>query len=303
MDWSVVRDFLAVVETGSLSAAARKLRVSQPTLSRRIADLEEKLGATLFLRTPKGLLMTETGEGILADAREMEASAMAIARRADAGRDALEGTVRVSCTEGLGTKWLPSHLKAFHDKYPRLRVEILIDNRAVNLVRREADIALRLFRPEQPDLIARKLGGLSLGMYGSQSYLAEHGTPEKIGDLKSHIHVGFDESLTGRPDIQTLEKMFKADRIVHRSNSFIGQYEAARAGIGLAMVDCFLADSDPGLQRVLPEKLYHMMEVWLVTHAEVSRSARIRVLFDHIAEAFLADRASVEGVVDRVAAA
>jgi DNA-binding transcriptional LysR family regulator len=295
MDWSVVRDFLAVVETGSLSAAARKLRVSQPTLSRRISDLEEKLGATLFLRTPKGLLMTETGEGILADALEMETRALAIERRADAGRDALEGTVRISCTEGLGTKWLPRHLKTFHDSYPRLQVEVLVDNRAVNLVRREADIALRLFRPEQPDLVARKLGGLDMGLYGSKRYLKERGVPAKVSDLKSHLHVGFDESLTRRSDIQYLESMFNPDAIVHRSTSFVGQFEAARAGIGLAMVDCFLGDADPDLVRILPTKLYHTMEVWLVTHSEVSRSARIRVLFDHLAEAFQSDRASIEG--------
>ena len=243
----MVGDFLAVVETGSLSGAARKLKVSQPTLSRWIADLEEKLGGTLFLRTPKGLLMTETGESILADAREMETSAMAIERRADAGRDAIEGLVRVSCTEGLRTKWLPPHLRSFHDQYPSLQVEILVDNRALNLVRREADIALRLFRPEQPDLIAKKLGGLAMGMYASRDYLGEYGVPTKVSDLKTHFHVGFDESLMGRSDIQVLENMFQADRIILRSNSFVGQYEAARAGIGVDMIDCFLGDADSNL--------------------------------------------------------
>lgn len=296
MDWSVVRDFLAVAEVGSLSGAARQLKVSQPTLSRRIAELEESLGATLFLRTPKGLLLTETGEGILANAREMELSAMAIERRADAGRDALDGVVRVSCTEGLGTQWLPRHLAAFHSAYPRLQVEVLVDNRAVNLVRREADIALRLFRPEQPDLVARKVGYLSMGMYGSESYLEAHGTPTRVSDLKQHAHIGFDESLAGRSDVQSLERMFKPENIVHRSNSFVGQLEAAKFGVGLAMLDCFLAEPAPNLKRVLPEKLHHDMDVWLVTHAEVGRSARIRVLFDHIAEAFRADMPLFKGV-------
>lgn len=296
MDWSVVRDFLAVAEVGSLSGAARRLRVSQPTLSRRIADLEETLGATLFLRTPKGLLLTETGEGILANAREMESSALAIERRADAGRDALDGVVRVSCTEGLGTQWLPKHLAVFHKKYPRLQVEVLVDNRAVNLVRREADIALRLFRPEQPDLIARKVGYLGMGMYGSDEYLTQQGAPERVADLKKHFHIGFDESLAGRSDVQALERMFTPENIVHRSNSFVGQLEAAKAGVGLAMLDCFLADPIPSLRRVLPEKLHHEMDVWLVTHAEVGRSARIRVLFDHIAEAFRADTPLFQGL-------
>lgn len=296
MDWSVIRDFLAVAQVGSLSGAARKLRVSQPTLSRRIADLEDNLGATLFLRTPKGLLLTETGEGILANAREMETSAIAIERRADAGRDALDGVVRVSCTEGLGTKWLPKHLSAFHKKYPRLQVEVLVDNRAVNLVRREADIALRLFRPEQPDLIARKVGSLAMGMYASAEYLNAHDMPQRVSDLKRHFHIGFDESLAGRSDVQTLERMFTPENIVHRSNSFIGQLEAAEAGIGMAMLDCFLAEPSQALHRVLPDKLHHNMDVWLVTHAEVSRSARIRVLFDHLAEAFTSDTRLFQGM-------
>jgi DNA-binding transcriptional LysR family regulator len=295
LDWSGVRDFLAVAETGSLSAAARKLKVSQPTLSRRIADLEATLGATLFLRTPKGLLLTETGEGILSDAKAMESTALAIERRADAGREALDGVVRVSCTEGLGTSWLPKRLASFHAEFPRLHVEILVDNRALNLVRREADIALRMFRPEQPDLIAKKIGALNLGMYGSKTYLADHGTPQRVSDLKSHFHVGFDEGMAGREDIQRLESMFQREKIIHRSNSFVGQLRAAASGIGLAMVDCFLADADPELERVLPSKLSYAMDVWLVTHAEIGRSARIRALFDHIADAFMRDQPMFHG--------
>lgn len=295
MDWSAVRDFLAVAETGSLSAAARRLKVSQPTLSRRVADLEESLGATLFLRTPKGLLLTETGEGILKDAKDMETVALAIERQADAGRDALEGTVRVSATEGLGVNWLPRQLAAFHERYPRLLIEIHVDNRAVNLVRREADIALRLFRPEQPDLIAKKIGVLAMGLYGSKAYLEKHGSPTKIANLKNHLHVGFDESMTQRSDVQQLEQRFRPENIIHRSNSFIGHIQAASAGIGLAITDCYFGDAHPDLVRVLPRQLSHEMEVWLVTHAEISRAARIRVLFDHIANAFHEDREMFAG--------
>lgn len=302
MDWSVIKDFLAVAETGSLSGAARHLRVSQPTLSRRIADLEEALGATLFLRTPKGLLLTETGEGILSDARAMEETALAIERRADAGREALDGAVRVSCTEGLGTQWLPTKLAHFHKSYPRLQIEILVDNRALNLVRREADIALRMFRPEQPDLVAKKIGSLTLGMYATAEYLAEHGTPRRISDLRSHFHVGFDEGMAGRDDIQQLERMFAKERIIHRSNSFVGQVRAAASGVGLAMVDCFLADAEPNLVRVMPDKLSHDMDVWLVTHAEIGRSARIRAVFDFVSESFAADSAMFAGVKSHQAA-
>lgn len=303
MDWSAIRDFLAVAETGSLSAAARRLHVSQPTLSRRIAELEESLNATLFLRTSKGLLLTETGEGVLRDAREMESFALAIERQADAGREGLEGTLRLSATEGLGARWLPKCLAGFHERYPRLQVEILIDNRAVNLVRREADVALRMFRPEQPDLIAKKIGDLTMGMYGSKDYLDTHGRPQRLSDLRKHRHVGFDESLSHRSDVQRLERSFRPENIVHRSNSFIGHFEAARAGIGLAVTDCVFADSDPSLERVLSDILSHTMEVWLVTHAEIGRSARIRALFDHIADSFQNDRELFAGTVESVRAA
>ena len=303
MDWSTIRDFLAVAETGSLSGAARRLHVSQPTLSRRIADLEDSLDAILFLRTPRGLLLTETGEGILKDAREMENFALAVERQADAGRDALEGTLRVSATECLGVKWLPNRLVSFHARYPRLQVEILIDNRMVNLVRREADIALRLFRPEQPELIARKIGVVSLGMYGATDYLSEYGRPQNRSDLKKHKLIGFDESMTHRSSVQSLERRFEPENIIHRSTSFVGLLEAATAGIGLAMIDCFLGDPADDLERVLPEKLFHDMEVWLVTHAEIGRSARIRALFDHIAESFQHDEALFRGLTKPAKAA
>jgi len=196
----------------------------------------------------------------------------------------------------LGVRWLPKQLAAFHQRYPRLQVETLVDNRAVNLVRREADIALRLFRPEQSDLIAKKIGLLTMGMYGSKDYLAKHGYPKKVSDLKKHRHVGFDESLTQRADVQRLEQHFLPENIVHRSNSFTGHLEAASAGIGLAITDCCFADAYPNLERVLLRQMTHKMEVWLVTHAEIGRSARIRVLFDHIAESFHADRELFAGM-------
>ena len=158
MDWSILRDFIAVAETGGLSQAARRLRVSQPTLSRRIAALEEQLKAQLFQRTPRGLSLTDAGEHVLVGARRVEEEALAIERQADAAQQTLTGTVRLTVTESLGALWLPQKLAAFHAQYPGVCVEVLVDNRAANLVRREADIAIRLFRPDQPDLIARHVG-------------------------------------------------------------------------------------------------------------------------------------------------
>jgi len=295
MDWSILRDFIAVAETGSLSQAARRLRLSQPTLSRRIASLEEQLKARLFLRTPRGLLLTEAGEAVLAGARRVEQEALAIERHADAAQQTLTGTVRLSLTEGMGSTWLPAKLAAFHAAYPGVCIEVLVDNRAVNLVRREADIAVRLFRPEQPDLVAKRVGELVMGLYGSHDYFTRHGMPKTVEDLKAHSHVGFDEAMARNPAVQRLEGCFTPEKIIHRSNSFIGQLNATLAGIGLGVHDCMLADLDPRLKRILHKHFDHHMEIWLVTHADVRRSARIRAAYDFLANAFAEDRARLIG--------
>ena len=296
MDWSILRDFIAVAETGGLSQAARRLRVSQPTLSRRISQLEAQLKAQLFQRTPRGLLLTDAGESVLAGARRVEEEALAIERQADAAQQTLTGTVRISVTEGLGALWLPKRLAAFHAKYPGVCLEVLVDNRAANLMRREADIAIRMFRPDQPDLIARQVGEIVMGLYGSRDYLAQHGTPTTVLHLKNHYLVGFDESMSQRNKaVERLERCFTPEKIVHRSSSFIGQLSATQAGIGLGVHDCFLADANPNLQRIMPDQFDHRMEIWLVTHADMRRSARIRAVYDFLVAELVAEQAKLTG--------
>lgn len=297
LDWSTLRDFIAVAETGSLSQAARRLRLSQPTLSRRIAALEEQLKMQLFQRTPRGLLLTDAGEDVLAGARRVEEEALAIERQAEAAHQTLTGTVRISVTEGLGALWLPARLATFHASHPGVCVEVLVDNRTVNLIRREADIAVRLFRPEQPDLIAKRAGELVMGLYGARSYFERHGKPVTIADLKQHYHVGFDESMGRHQEVQRLERCFAPERIIHRSSSFIGQLNATLAGIGIGAHDCVFADAQATLERVLPDDFNHVIEIWLVTHADMRRSARIRAVFDFLTEAIGHDRVRLSGRV------
>ena len=302
LDWSVLRDFIAVAESGGLSQAARRLRISQPTLSRRIAALEAQLKAQLFQRTPRGLLLTDAGETVLAGARRVEEEAFAIERQADAAQQSLSGTVRISVSEGLGTHWLPRQLAVFHTKYPGVCVEVLVDNRAANLVRREADIAIRLFRPDQPDLIAKRVGDVVIGLYGSRAYLERQGLPTAVEHLKSHFLVGFDENTGSRNEaVQRLEKCFLPEKIVHRSSSFNGQLGATVAGIGLGPLDCHIAEAEPRLQRVLADLISHHMEIWLVTHADMRRSGRIRALYDFLAAALAADYALLSGKAAKAA--
>ncbi|MDX2142136.1 MAG: LysR family transcriptional regulator [Rhodospirillaceae bacterium] len=296
LDWGALRDFIAVADTGSLSKAAKRLRLSQPTLSRRIAELEVQLNTRLFVRTPRGLLLTDDGENVLEGARRVEQEALGIERRADAAQQRLTGTARVSLSEILGTHWLPRKLAAFHAAHPELCIELVVENRAVDLVRREADIALRLFRPSQPDLVAKKVGGVVMGLYGAKSYFKRHGRPESVHALKDHKLVSFEESMMIRNQaVQRMESCFKREHIVHRSNSFNGQLNATLAGIGLGVHDCFLANAEPTLERILPQHFKHEMELWLVTHADVRRSARIRAVYDFIAAAVAEDRAILMG--------
>jgi len=295
MDWRALQDVVTVAETGSLSAAARRLNVSQPTVGRRIEQLEEQLGALLFNRTARGLVLTKVGEGILNHAKQMEEGALAIERIATGANQELQGNVRVSLIEDLGIQWIPQKLNEFHKEFPQLAIEVNIDNRNVDLLRREADIAIRLARPEQADLICRKVGMLHFGLYASQSYLDEHGIPEHRRDLKDHFHVGFDEEMGHTPQIKKLEALFDHGNIRHRSNSHMEMVEATRAGLGCTALCCFIGDTHTDLQRVLINEINYAREIWLVTHAEINSSARIRAVFDFLGNALEEDEDRLKG--------
>ncbi|MCH9048997.1 MAG: LysR family transcriptional regulator [Proteobacteria bacterium] len=289
MDWRALQDVVTVAETGSLSAAARRLNISQPTVGRRIEQLEQALGAVLFNRTAQGLSLTKVGESILNHAKQMEEEALAIERAATGANQQLQGNVRVSLIEDLGVQWLPQKLSKFHVQFPHLSIEVNIDNRNVDLLRREADIAVRLARPEQPDLICRKVGMLFFGLYASQSYLDEHGVPKQRADLKNHYHVGFDEQMGRSSMIKKLEALFNQDNIRHRSNSHLEIVEATRAGLGCGVLCCLTGDPHSDLHRVLIKEINYGREIWLVTHAEINSSARIRTVFDFLVKALEED--------------
>jgi DNA-binding transcriptional LysR family regulator len=296
IEWTALRDFLAVAESGSLSAAARRLGVSQPTLTRRMAALEDRLGTELFLRTPRGLELTETGESILEPARHMEQQARNI-EVAVTGRDrALAGPVRITATEGLAIDWLTPELATFQRNHPDIEIQFLIRNTNVNLLEREADIAVRLGRPHQVDLVARKVGDLAYGLYASTRYLEERGRPNDDDDLHDHTAVVFDELLRHAQLGSWLEKSLGEARIVYRANSIQAQIAAIRAGYGIGAQAAFIAARRPELERVLPERSLQM-EIWLVTHPGLRRSARMRAVYDFLLERFDEARCALAGVV------
>ncbi len=297
MDWNALQDFLTVAETGSLSAAARRLSVSQPTVGRRIEQLEKSLNTVLFLRTPRGLQLTQSGENILENARQMQASVDTIERRVSGENQQLEGLVRISLTEALGAIWLPARLAEFHENNPNLQLELHVDDAAVNLIRREADIAVRLAKPDQQDLVARRVGSLHIGLYASPDYLQRRGTPMRMEELHQHLHVGYDQAMHTIPAIQRLEGLFLARHIRHRSSSRIGLHEAAANGLGIAAISCVTADADPRLTRVLEDVMDYSREIWLITHVDLLRSARVRAVFDFLVSALQKDERALRGVV------
>ncbi len=294
LDWSWLRDFGVVAELGSLSEAARALGVSQPTLTRRMAALEEQLGAEVLRRGPRGIELTETGEAILAPIRRMrdEASAVGVAAT---GRDAaLEGTVRVSATEGFANYWCTPVLMDLQRAHPAIRIEIDVRNRNANLLRREADIAIRLLRPRQQELVARQVGDVAIGLYASTAYVERRGRPDSIDALADHACVGFDESIVDTDAGRWIERHAGPGRAVFRSTSLNTQLEAIRCGWGIGIAAVFIAEKVGGLERVLPE-VGHSLGVWLVTHPGLRRSARIRAVYDFLAERFERDREAIAG--------
>jgi DNA-binding transcriptional LysR family regulator len=297
LDWTALRDFLAVADTGSLSRAARRLGVSQPTLTRRMSALEERLRAELLRRTPRGVELTEAGEAILPAARQMEQEAHA-ALLAISGRDAaLAGTVRVTATEGLGIHWLTPTLVEFQLAHPAIEIQLLLQNQVLNLLQREADIAVRLSRPQQSDLVGRKVGEMAFGLYASQAYLERSGRPDTVEDLARHRSVAFDETarwLTGPG--ASLERALSAAPVAFRATSGQAQLAAIRAGCGIGVAARFLADRNAELVPLLPETRI-ALEIWLITHPALRRSARMRAVFDFLAQRFEAARELFSGTV------
>jgi DNA-binding transcriptional LysR family regulator len=275
--WDGLRLFLTVVERRSLSAGARALGISQPTATRRIAELEQALGARLLLRQSRGVVPTPAGEEVLAEARRMAEGANAALRRASGdGATPVARTIRIAATEGLGCIWLPRHLASLRAQLPGLRVEILVDNAAADLGARQADIAVRLFRPRQPDLVARKVATLGFGFFASPAYLAERGTPRRLEDLRAHDHVGYMETGTlAPPYIRWLRRQIPPERFVAAASSLLAVAELARRGHGLVLGTTGLLFDDRQLVRVLPRLEVPSLDVWLTTHTDVRKDPMV----------------------------
>jgi len=283
MDWNGLKVFLTIAQSGSLTAAARKLKISQPTLSRKLVLLEESLDSQLFQRLPRGLVLTEAGESIMTTARQMEQQALDVEKKLTGQNLRLEGNVRLTATEYIGNFWIPEELRGFRDLYPGISVNLQVNMQIINLIRREADIAVRLGRPDQPDLIAKKLGAFHSYLTAGKGYLKKYGRPENLEDLKDHYAIGFSPDMPQNIYVQKFFAHFHKENILFTSNSLNTIYEAINQGLGIGLMPDIAAEKYPDTEFLLKGDHQLELDVWLVTHADIQHNARIRALFDYLA--------------------
>lgn len=282
--WEHFRTFLAVIEEGSLSAAARQLGLTQPTAGRHIAAVEAALGTVLFTRAASGLIPTEAARDLRPHAEAMQAAAAAFIRAASGEADEPGGTVRITASQVIGAEVLPPLLAAFHRRYPRIAIELGLTNRTENLTRREADIAVRMVQPVQEALVVKKLGRIGIGLYATSGYLAARGMPRSVEALEGHSVIGFDrDDLSVRAlSIGTIP--IGRELFAFRSDSDAAQIGALISGFGIGGCQHGVAAKYPELVPVLPDAIEFGIDMWLAMHEDLRASRRVRLLFDHLAE-------------------
>jgi DNA-binding transcriptional LysR family regulator len=279
MNWDDAQTFLAVARNGTFARAGRVLGVNATTIGRRLATLESTLESKLFVRTTTGLSLSSTGRTLLPHTERMEAELLA-AERALHGADAkTEGRVRLTASDGVTNYLIVPALVGLRLKYPRLTLELRSDARNLDLSRREADIALRLSRPKEPSLVARRMGTLTFSLFGSARYLAKKGTPRKIQDLRSHDFVTFDADVDV-PQSHWLKRHVPERSIAISVNTTSAQTLACTAGVGLALLPSFTATHYPELVQLLPRLDYPAREIWCVTHEDMRNNARVNCAVD-----------------------
>lgn len=283
-DWNQVRAFLATAEEGSFSGAARVLKTTQPTIGRQISALEDSLGITLVERSVRGLKLTQPGRDLLDHVRTMGEAATLISMSADGHSQEVKGTVTVTATDLLSTAILPAILRPIRQKAPGIHVRVICSNDLQNLMQREADIAIRHVRPEQPELIARFVGNFGASLYGASDYLDRVGRPQSLGEIAEHAFVGNADPERLMTPLQNMGIPVREDNFVMSSESGVVAWELTKSGFGISMQPEVLGDSEPKTEKVYPDLPSPQFPVWLVTHRELQTSRKIRVVFDQIVQ-------------------
>lgn len=286
IDWDDQRAFLAVLEEGSLSAAARRMGVTQPTMRVRIEALEQALGVTLFTRSVRGLVPTEQARALGESARAMARASEVFVRTASGTPGAVAGVVRISVSDFVGVEVLPAMLARLRSDHPGLLIEIAMSNTMANLIEQEVDIAVRMHPPRQEALVARKVPAIKLGLFAHADYLAARGEPRTIDDLTEHDLIGPDRSPLDLAGLAHLMPGLDRARFAIRTDSHPAQLAAARAGLGIAIAHQAIGLRDPDLRPVLADFAIPALDTWIVTHENLRNVPRVRAVFDHLVEAF-----------------
>ncbi|KVA25135.1 LysR family transcriptional regulator [Burkholderia cepacia] len=292
LNWERYRTFLAVLTEGSLSGAARALGITQPTAGRHVAALEAAFGQTLFTRSPSGLLPTEAALALRGHAEALHSAAAAFERAAASHGAGVRGIVRISASDVIAVEVLPAVLAQLRRNHPGLVIELVPTDRIQDVLKREADIAVRMAPPAQEALVARRIGEIDVALYARDDYLARNGAPATIDELAHHALIGFD---TVTPFIRSAGRgmpMWKRDAFSLRTDSNLAQLAMIRAGYGIGFCQTGLAKRDARLVRVLPDGPAMQLETWVVMHEDLRTNPRCRAVFDALADGL---RAYVNG--------
>jgi len=283
LDWRLIPSFLAALDRGSLLGAARTLGATQPTIGRHIAELERQLGVLLFERTGRGLLPTGTAHRLAESARAMQADADRLLRSVSGAQSGVSGSVRLTASQPVACFVLPPVLAQMRLALPQVQVELVASNQLSNLLRREADIALRMVRPDQASLVARRIGKVSVGAYAHREYLRRRGTPRQIHELLAHELVGNDKDQTLLRGFAGFGFAVSPEAFAFRSDDLIAYWEAVRAGLGIGFLPDYLARTDSEVVALVPALRIPPLPLWLAVHREIRTSPRIRAVYDFLA--------------------
>jgi len=284
-DWTLVRSFLAVLDAGSLMGAARALGAQQPTLSRHVAELEAQLGTPLFERTGRGVLPTAAALAIADSARQMQAGAEQLARGLSKSRETTTGTVRITTSEVAASWLLPPLLVRLQEAEPGIQLELVASDRLSNLLRREADIAVRMVRPAQQSLVARKLGEVAIVAAAHERYLQRAGVPRRPEDLVGHRLIGFDTDDSIQRGFAAQGYDLPRQALSLRTDNQLAYGRLVAAGAGIGFVAAYCLRQWPGVRPLLPMLKVPALPCWLAVHREIRGSALVRRVYDFLAQA------------------
>jgi len=300
-DWNDLRYLLAIAREGSTLSAAKALGVSQPTVQRRLTALEERIGRKLVEHHPTGYRLTELGKALFPHAVNIERSVEAFQRQLMSEGKELTGTLRVTCPEGMASRLLAPVIETFREKYPELRVDLIMTDRRLDLAKGEAEVALRMHEPGDDSLIARRIANSPWAVFASQSYIKRHGRPQRWEDLDQHAIIEFAGELADNHAARWLRTVAPRATIAIRGNSMLGVLAAVKSGAGLAPLPMLLGRSEDGLEPVLESIPEIDSKLYLVMHADLKSTPRVRAFCDFVVAEFARLRPLIAGTAKQLA--